>query len=65
MQTLAHVSDLHLGRSLDTDRRVRAMCQALVARGVHAVAVTGDVTHNGRPSELERFFAMFDPFIAR
>lgn len=61
--TLAHVSDLHLGRSPETDQRVRALCQALVARGVDAVAVTGDVTHNGRRAEVERFFAIFDPFL--
>ena len=64
-QTLAHVSDLHLGRSEDTDRRVRALCSALVARGVDGVAVTGDVTHSGRRAEVERFFAIFDPFIRR
>ena len=65
MQTLAHVSDLHLGRSEDTDRRVRALCSALVSRGVDGVAVTGDVTHGGRRAEVERFFAIFDPFIKR
>ena len=62
---LAHVSDLHLGRSEGTDVRVRALCQALLDRGVDAVAVTGDVTHNGRRAEVERFFAIFDPFLRR
>jgi Icc protein len=65
MNTLAHVSDLHLGRSVETDQRVRALCHALVARGVDALAVTGDVTHNGRRAEVERFFALFDPFLRR
>jgi 3',5'-cyclic AMP phosphodiesterase CpdA len=63
MQTLAHLSDLHLGRSEDTDRRVRSLCQSLRGRHIDHLAVTGDITHSGKQVEMERFLAIFEPFL--
>src|SRR5262245_24194623 len=64
-RVLAHLSDLHIGRSPETVDRARGLCRALLARDVDHVVVTGDVTHRGRRSELARFESLFAPFIAR
>lgn len=61
--TLAHVSDLHLGRNAQTDEAARALAVALLSHGVDHVVVTGDVTHRGRRSELARFRAAFAPLL--
>jgi len=58
---LAHVSDLHIGRSVESDARAVRLCQALVAARVDHVVVTGDVTHRGRHRELARFEETFAP----
>jgi 3',5'-cyclic-AMP phosphodiesterase len=60
-KTLAHLSDLHVGRGDDTDRDLQGMCQALVRRNVEHVVVTGDITHRGKRSEWERFRRAFAP----
>lgn len=60
-RTLAHLSDLHIGRSDSTDRRAVSLCRALVERQVDHVVVTGDVTHRGRQGELRRFREIFAP----
>jgi 3',5'-cyclic-AMP phosphodiesterase len=60
-KTLAHLSDLHVGRGDDTDRDLQGMCQALVRRNVEHVVITGDVTHRGKRSEWERFRRVFAP----
>src|SRR5512142_1489490 len=51
-RTLAHVSDLHLGRDAATDR---------AAARVDDVLLTGDVTNRGRAAEHARFEALFAP----
>lgn len=56
-RTLAHLSDLHLGRSLKTDEAAVALKEAIVA--VDHVVVTGDVTDRGRAVEHARFEALF------
>ena len=59
IQTLAHLSDLHLGRSEATDGEVARAVAALGS--VDHVIVSGDVTHRGRADELERFERLFAP----
>ena len=58
---LAHVSDLHIGRSVESDARAVRLCQALIEARVDHVVVTGDVTHKGRRRELARFEETFAP----
>jgi 3',5'-cyclic AMP phosphodiesterase CpdA len=57
--TLAHLSDLHLGRSAEIDDAAAALRQAVESAGVSHVVVTGDVTNRGRRAELDRFDAIF------
>jgi 3',5'-cyclic AMP phosphodiesterase CpdA len=60
-RTLAHVSDLHIGRDAATDRAAAQLCEALHAARVDDVLVTGDLTHRGRAVELGRFERLFAP----
>src|SRR6185295_14921823 len=64
VRTLAHVSDLHLGRSAETERRAVAIRDALVAANIDHVVVTGDVTHKGRIRELALFWKIFEPLVS-
>jgi DNA repair exonuclease SbcCD nuclease subunit len=61
-KTLAHLSDLHLGRSAATEAAARQLCANLLAGGVDHLVVTGDITHRGRCRDLELFFRIFEPF---
>ncbi len=63
IHTLAHVSDLHLGRDRRTDASARALGAALHGAGVEAVLVTGDLTHRGRLAELRAFEDAFAPLL--
>jgi len=58
-RTLAHISDLHLGRDEATDHAARRLVDALLAARVDDVLLTGDVTHRGRREELARFEHIF------
>ncbi|MGO9066009.1 MAG: metallophosphoesterase family protein [Myxococcaceae bacterium] len=60
-QTLAHLSDLHLGRSPADEAAARALVETLQEAQVDQVAVTGDVTHRGRDEEMSLFFDVFAP----
>lgn len=62
-RSLAHVSDLHVGKSDRHDRAVARLCAALVAAGVDHVVLTGDVTHRGKNQELARFRDGFGPLL--
>jgi 3',5'-cyclic AMP phosphodiesterase CpdA len=64
-RTLAHLSDLHLGRSQRDVEALRAMVAALVEAGVDHVVVTGDVTHRGRLDELAAFRRLTAPLADR
>ncbi len=64
VRSIAHVSDLHLGRDRRTDAAARRLCAALVQARVDAVLVTGDVTHRGRRSELCAFENAFEPLLS-
>ena len=62
-RTLAHVSDLHFGRSAESDERNRAVARMLLAADVDHLVVTGDITQRGRLSELGLFAEAYAPFI--
>ncbi len=64
-QTLAHVSDLHLGRDRETDAANARLVRALIEEDVDAVLVTGDVTDRGRRAELAAFERLFAPLRER
>ncbi len=64
-RTIAHVSDLHLGRDRRTDAAAARVALALLEADVGIVLVTGDVTHRGRRSELESFERLFAPLRGR
>jgi 3',5'-cyclic-AMP phosphodiesterase len=61
IKTLAHVSDLHIGKSVETERRAIGIRDALLAADVDHVVVTGDLTHRGRIGELAVFWRIFGP----
>jgi 3',5'-cyclic AMP phosphodiesterase CpdA len=63
MRTLAHLSDLHLGRSQATLEAAIGLRDALDEGAVDHVVVTGDVTHRGRRGELDLFFDLFGRLI--
>jgi 3',5'-cyclic-AMP phosphodiesterase len=61
LQTLAHLSDLHLGLGRSNEVAARALVEALQEAQVDQVVVTGDVTHRGRDEEMSLFFDIFAP----
>jgi Icc protein len=63
LKTLVHVSDLHLGKSPETERRAIAIRDAVIAAKADHVVVTGDLTHRGRSSELALFWRIFAPLV--
>lgn len=63
VQTIAHLSDLHLGLDESFDDAARALCRAVIMHRIDHVLVTGDLTHKGRASELARFTRSFEPLI--
>jgi 3',5'-cyclic AMP phosphodiesterase CpdA len=65
LRALAHISDLHIGRSPATDQRAARLCERLLEEGIDQVVVTGDVTHRGRREELDRFRRLFAPLACR
>jgi len=65
MRTIAHVSDLHLGRDRQTDEAAAGVCESLIAADVDVVLLTGDVTHRGRRAELATFERLFAPLRER
>jgi 3',5'-cyclic-AMP phosphodiesterase len=64
IQTLAHLSDLHMGRSEEQRRAAALLCDALLALDVGHVVVTGDLTHRGRAGEWALFEETFAPLLA-
>jgi 3',5'-cyclic AMP phosphodiesterase CpdA len=59
--TIAHLSDLHIGKSAANDAAAERLCAALRASGVDRVLVSGDITHRGRLQELGSFRRIFAP----
>ncbi|HUK65880.1 MAG TPA: metallophosphoesterase [Anaeromyxobacteraceae bacterium] len=64
-RTLAHISDLHIGRDRSTDAHVERLARALEAAEVDDILLSGDVTHKGRSSELDHFERLFAPIRSR
>jgi Icc protein len=62
IKTLAHVSDLHIGKSVETERRAAGIRDALLAAHIDHVVITGDLTHRGRMGELAVFWRIFSCF---
>ena len=58
---LVHLSDLHFGAGARLEARAAALVADLMAREVHLVVVTGDLTEHGRHAEFERFCRVFEP----
>jgi len=65
IKTLAHLSDLHLGRSEAEAQALVAAVAALSAARVDHVVVTGDVTHRGALDELAAFRRLTAPLADR
>ena len=63
LRTLAHLSDLHLDLTPESDRLAHALVQTLLAGRVDHVVVTGDLTHQGSRSEYRRFRELFAPLL--
>jgi Icc protein len=61
MQTLAHLSDLHLGQSRGRLTSARRLVDQLLIAGIDQVVVTGDLTHQGAVDEYEAFCEIFAP----
>ncbi|MES1205397.1 MAG: metallophosphoesterase [Pseudomonadota bacterium] len=64
-RTLVHISDLHLGKNLETERQAIAIRDSLMAADADHVVVTGDLTHRGRVAELALFWRIFAPLVMR
>lgn len=58
---LAHLSDLHIGTGADV--AAEQLVDALLRSGAERIALTGDITHRGRRSELQRFRQIFAPVL--
>jgi 3',5'-cyclic-AMP phosphodiesterase len=63
LKTLAHLSDLHLGRSQETDERALRLRDAIITRELDHAIVTGDVTNRGRREELAQFHRLFGELV--
>ncbi|HEX8908655.1 MAG TPA: metallophosphoesterase [Anaeromyxobacteraceae bacterium] len=65
MRTIAHISDLHIGRDASTDLAASTLSAALLREGVDDVLLTGDVTDRGRCEERATFERIFAPLASR
>jgi 3',5'-cyclic AMP phosphodiesterase CpdA len=63
IRTVAHISDLHIGRDEATDAAARRLVRMLVGARVDQVLLTGDVTHRGLATELDRYERVFAPLL--
>jgi predicted phosphodiesterase len=61
---LAHLSDLHMGRSAEDDAQAEQLARALLELGIDHVLVTGDVTHRGKRREWDLFEETFQALLA-
>jgi Icc protein len=62
---LAHISDLHLGRSASNDAAVERLVRQLHRVDPDQLVISGDVTHRGRRQEMARFESLFSPWLER
>lgn len=65
VRTIAHLSDLHIGKSAANDEAARALVRSLLAARIGRVLVSGDLTHRGRVEELRTFRRIFAPLRGR
>jgi len=65
IRTLAHLSDLHVGRSPADAASLAAAVAALSEARVDHLVVTGDLTHRGRLDELATFRRLTAPLADR
>ena len=63
MRTLAHLSDLHLDLTPESDAGARALVESLLRERVEHVVVTGDLTHQGSRREYQHFRGLFSPLL--
>ncbi|HSP81088.1 MAG TPA: metallophosphoesterase [Myxococcaceae bacterium] len=63
IRKLAHLSDLHLDLSRESDATAVALVETLLAERVEHVVVTGDLTHQGSRAEYRRFRELFSPLL--
>ncbi|NTX41238.1 metallophosphoesterase [Myxococcus sp. CA051A] len=63
LRTLAHLSDLHLDLSPDSDASAQALLSAVQASRADHVVLTGDLTHQGSREEYRRFVDIFAPLL--
>jgi len=61
---IAHVSDLHVGRSAETNSNAARLAELLEASDIDYVIATGDITHRGTWRELALFRLMFGSLAA-
>jgi 3',5'-cyclic AMP phosphodiesterase CpdA len=59
MKRIAHLSDLHLGKSAPHERAARALAKSLSRSSADVIVVSGDVTDKGRRSEHALFSEIF------
>lgn len=57
--TIAHLSDLHLGKSGKNQTACLALRDAILAHDIDHIIVTGDITEHGMATELETFKDIF------
>ncbi|MFL5357598.1 metallophosphoesterase family protein [Archangium sp.] len=63
IRKLAHLSDLHLDLTRESDATATALVQTLLAERVDHVVVTGDLTHQGSQLEYQHFRQLFAPLL--
>ncbi len=64
-KTLAHISDLHIGRWSRSFKSTVLLYQTLIKQKVDYVVVSGDVTENGRLAEYRIFNEIFSDLIGQ
>jgi 3',5'-cyclic AMP phosphodiesterase CpdA len=64
-RSVAHLSDLHIGRDVATEAAARALGRAIGRAQIDHVILSGDVTHRGLLAELELFHDIFAPLLDR
>ena len=64
VKRLAHISDIHLGRSRQIERQSEMLVEKLLGIPLDHIVLTGDLTHRGRHVELRRFKEIFAPLLA-
>ena len=65
VKTLAHISDLHIGKSAKRLNTAKEIYAALIASTVDLTVVTGDITEHGRTDEYRLFEEIFNDLIVQ